>query len=450
MPSSTELDAKPVLPSLQQIVGADHVSTDVDGYLVDGLQPDFVVSPANVDELSRVLATLSDAMVAAVPWGGGTRIALGNRLRRYEAAIALTRLDRIVEHNPADLTVTVEAGITVAKLQASLSEHGQFLAIDPPLPDRATVGGTLATGLSGPLKWHYGAPRDLVIGMKVVQADGVVTKSGGSVVKNVSGYDMPKLHVGGLGTLGVIAEVSFKLSPLPKEQATLVATFTDNAKAHEAALLMFQGDVVPLALATLDPNAVGRLGADLPGETHVVAVKVGGRQRTLERQLNDCTGLARQAGATGVETLEGGAAATLWRAIADVGLSEGAGAAIMCRATVVPGEVANVVQALDRLPENEDGNPAIVAHPAHGTVTACWFETGDDDLKAKASSLLSDAIYAVHACRGHLLIEACYAEPKDLFDAWDDPGESISIMRRMKEQYDPDGILNPGRYVGRL
>ena len=150
---------------------------------------------------------------------------VGRPPERLDAVVEVSHLDAIVEHNPADLTVTAQAGIIVAGLQRVLGEEGQFLAIDPPLPDRATIGGTLASGADGPLRWHYGHPRDSVIGMRVVQADGTVTKSGGQVVKNVSGYDMSRLHIGGLGTLGVIAEVSFKLTPLPQRQATLLGGF---------------------------------------------------------------------------------------------------------------------------------------------------------------------------------------------------------------------------------
>ena len=149
------------------------------------------------------------------PLGGRTRTGLGNPPELLHLAIETTGLDQVLAHNAADLTATVEAGITVSRLQTVLAEHGQFLAIDPPLPDRATIGGTLAVGWSGPMTWQNWSPRDIGIGMRTVMADGTITKSGGQVVKNVSGYDMARMHIGALGTLGIIAEVSFKLTPLP-------------------------------------------------------------------------------------------------------------------------------------------------------------------------------------------------------------------------------------------
>ena len=181
-------------------------------------------------------------------------------------------------------------------LQRTLAERGQLLAVDPPLPDRATVGGTLATAASGPLRWQYGHVRDLVIGLKVVQADGTSTKSGGEVVKNVSGYDMARLHIGALGTLGVITEVSFKLTPLPRRQASVLAAFDSFGPAAEAALSVFHGHVAPLAVTLFGPRAVLRLGLDGADGKALLAVRVGGRTRTLERQIRSAMTFPRAVG----------------------------------------------------------------------------------------------------------------------------------------------------------
>ncbi len=180
---------------MEAAVGAQHVSDDTARYSIDGLRPEFAVLPGTVEELSKTLASASQHELAVAPWGGGTRIGLGNALNRLDAVVDLSRMGQMTQHNPADLTCTVEAGIPVATLQKTLAKHGQFLPVDPPLPGRATIGGTLAVGTGGPLKWQFGSIRDLIIGMKVVQADGTVVKSGGQVVKNVSGYDMARIHV---------------------------------------------------------------------------------------------------------------------------------------------------------------------------------------------------------------------------------------------------------------
>ena len=250
-------------------VGAENVTLDVDGYSVDGLAPSLIVRPSDIHQLSRAMAVAAERRLAVAPRGGGTRMEVGNPPERLDAVVEVSRLDDVIEHNPADLTVTTQTGITVSSLRRVLEKEGQLLAIDPPLPDRATIGGTLASGADGPLRWHYGHPRDSVIGMRVVQADGTITKSGGQVVKNVSGYDMSRLHVGGLGTLGVIAEVSFKLTPLPQRQATLLGGFESVEAALDAGLGIFHSQVMPLALTVFDdtvrrPSRIRSAGVESP------------------------------------------------------------------------------------------------------------------------------------------------------------------------------------------
>ena len=147
---------------------------------------------------------------------------LGNQINAIDLMISMSNLDNILNHNPADLTVRVQSGITIEKFSELLSQHNQFVPIDPPLPNIATIGGTLAVGFTGPLKWMGGNLRDTVIGMTIVESDGTIVKTGGNVVKNVTGYEMSKLHIGGLGTLGIIAEVAFKISPLPHHETTIL------------------------------------------------------------------------------------------------------------------------------------------------------------------------------------------------------------------------------------
>ena len=173
----------------------------VKGYAVDGLEPKGVVFPNTIEEMSSLLSAADRDGKAVVPWGGGTAMGLGNRALGCDLVISTSRLNRVLDYEPSDLTVVVEAGITLGTLQEELGENGQFLPLDPPLPDRATIGGILSANSSGPIRAHFGAIRDRLIGIKVVNPNGDVTKGGGKVVKNVSGYDMNKLYTGALGTL---------------------------------------------------------------------------------------------------------------------------------------------------------------------------------------------------------------------------------------------------------
>ena len=220
-------------------------------WAIDGIEPLEVVSPSSEDQLSREVARANADCTAIFPRGGGSCIDLGGVPSRPGKIIDMIGIDEVVAHNYADLTATFQAGVTMRQVSETLSRHGQLLAMDPPLPGRATIGGTLAAGVSGPLKWHFGHPRDTVIGMKVVQPDGQVTKSGGQVVKNVSGYDMSRLHVGGLGTLGIILEASFKLTPIPMYEKTVTAAYRNVEEAQAAALGIFNSHVMPLALDRL-------------------------------------------------------------------------------------------------------------------------------------------------------------------------------------------------------
>ena len=438
----------PVLKAMEHTLGPEHVTDDAIGYSISGLQPHAVVFPKGIRELSDALTATWEDSLAVAPWGGGTRTELGNPLRRLDVVVDMSHLNGVVEHNPSDLTLTVEAGITLGALQRILVEHGQFLALDPPLPDRATIGGTLATGVSGPTKWQYGNPRDLVIGMKVVQADGKVVKSGGRVVKNVSGYDMARLHIGGLGSLGIIAEASFKLTPLPRNETTLVAAFGSGRRCLETGLSIFHSDVTPLVLTSFDrcANEQGEV-VSLDGD-HFLAIRLGGRPLTLQRQVRECLSLCHLGGAATVETLDEATALSLWRRVADFGWDGRTLPAMAGRTSTPPAKIPDLATALERSGDSEGLRPAIISHHGYGTTLIHWFADGDNGSTETVSNVLSDARDAVHAMGGRMVIERCPSAVKPRFDVWDEMGESLAIMRRMKEQYDPKGVLNPGRFVG--
>ena len=446
----TTFDSPSVRGIIERAAGAARISDDVEGYSIDGLSPGIVAMPRTVQELSQITAAASEANLAITPWGGGTRLELGNKTERLDVVVALSDLHRLVQHTPADLTATVEAGITLGEFQEKLAQQGQFLPFDPPLPDRATVGGSLAAGTSGPLKWQFGNPRDFVIGMKVVQADGKVTKSGGQVVKNVSGYDMSRLHIGGLGTLGIIVEVSFKLAPLPQNQLTAVATFNSSRQCLEAGLSIFHSHLVPLALTNFDGNVNKRTHAvDLDGD-HFVSVRLGGRPRTLARQVDECTALLGDAGATRVEVLDETAHREAWRRLADFGWHGATTPFMLGRASLPPTKVMEVQDKLES-PNGASGfQTAIISHPGYGALTINWFADEDGISSSQASGILRRTLDIVHAAGGRMIIERCPLDLKSQFDVWDEVGESLAIMRRMKEQFDPKRILNPGRFTGSI
>ena len=422
-------------------------STDVAGYEIDGASPASVVSPRSVDELGQVLAHASQSGLAVAPWGGGTRIATGNPPQRLDAVVTLAHIDGLLAHNPADLTATVEAGMKMAALQRLLAEHGQFLAIDSPLPELATVGGTLARGVGGPMTWQSWSPRDVVIGMKVVLPNGKTSKSGGQVVKNVTGYDMARLHIGGLGTLGIIAEVSFKLTPLPQRQATIVASFGSRDECFRAARRVLARPFFPLAVSTFDRESATRMKRRQVGGDHTLAVRLGGRPRTLERQVREARAACDEYGPASLDLLDDVEAEGLWRRIADFAWDDGSSPLVGCRASVPPSEVPKLVEELVRSAPADGPAIGVVCHPGYGTVLAGWY--GDENHPLEAlTALVVEARAATHRAGGNLVVERCPTELKAHIDVWGKVAEPLAIMRRMKEQYDSGRVLNPGRFVG--
>src|ERR1039457_3109609 len=229
---------------LSAVVGPEHLRPATPEDAVEAVQPTGVIAPGTAQEVAQVLYYCNYAGLTIIPRGGGTQLGLGNRPSKADFVLSLERLNRVIEHAWGDMTVTVEAGCTIDKLQGVLREHGQQLGADPMQPQRATVGGVLATAESGTLRIRYGAIRDLVLGLEMALPDGSVIHVGGKVVKNVAGYDLTKLAIGSLGTLGVITRAVFRLHPIPVATATYTAT------------LPTMSDATKLVLAILDSHLV--------------------------------------------------------------------------------------------------------------------------------------------------------------------------------------------------
>src|SRR5260370_23248040 len=215
------------------LAGNGHARSATAADAVAGMQPKLVAEPGSAQELAEILRLSSEAGLSVIPRGGGTKLGWGNSPARADLILSTARLTEIIEHAWADLTVSVEAGCTIQKLQDTLARHGQRLALDPLWPEKATVGGVLSTNDSGALRLRFGALRDLILGVTIALPDGTLASSGGKVVKNVAGYDLPKLVTGALGTLGVITSAVFRVHPLPKETCPLTHVCDDMAEAQQ-------------------------------------------------------------------------------------------------------------------------------------------------------------------------------------------------------------------------
>lgn len=418
----------------------------VDGYAIDGQSPALAVQPSSVEEVAEALRFAGERGLAVAPWGAGTLTDLGNTPRRLDLVLDCSRLAAIVDYAPEDLVVTVQAGISLALLNARLAEHGQLLALDPPLAERATVGGALSAGLWGPGRLRYGTARDLVIGLSVVLADGSLTHSGGRVVKNVAGYDMAKLYLGALGSLGVIVEASFKLQPLPAGRGALIAVFPSCEAAAAASLEVVNSIYGPTAVELIGPPGAARLVADSRAEPRpgswVMAVLLGGFAAEVERQTREIVRLAERMGSPEVTALERRQRETLFRRLRDYGRSSDDPAAVILRGSVLSTEV---VAAAERLAALSEPAPEILISPGAGNVYAYWREA-----PAELPALVARLRRELAVGEGSLVVERCPPELKREIEVWGIEGPDVELMADLKAAFDPTGILNPGRYVSRL
>jgi glycolate oxidase FAD binding subunit len=372
------------------------------------------IAPANQRELAAALKDSSGAGLAIRPRGGGTKSDWGNPPSRVDAILSTERLDRIVEHVWGDLTVTVEAGCTVAKLQEALAVHGQRLAVDVLWPDRATIGGILSTNDSGVLRLRYGALRDLVIGVTLALADGTLAESGGKVVKNVAGYDLPKLATGAMGTLGVITQAVFRLHPLPRSSRTLVMRAPDLA-TMEWLILAIQDSKLAHSALQLRMSAGSEPEADLLLE---------GTDAGIEAQHALVVKLAQNASVTVAS--DAAHSDGVWRTRQELWDESGA----IAKFSVLPGDIARTIATI--LETSHDWSVVVQA-------TGLGFLRTDADLAKLRVGIESSG--------GSLTI---LRQPADAapVEAWGNPGDALPLMRALKREFDPLGTLNPGVFVG--
>ena len=416
-------------------------------YEVDGLQPAAVALIESVDEVSAVMAAACRQRAGVVPWGSGTAMALGNLPRAYDLGLVTRRLTRVLEHEAADLTLTVEAGITMAALAEELKRHGQFLPLDA--PGSATLGGVLATGSFGPLRHAYGPVRDWVLGVRLVQADGRVTKAGGRVVKNVAGYDMTKLYLGSLGTLGVIVEASLRVTPLPAVEETWAAVCPSSL---EAARLALDAGSRGLRLSAL--TVAGPLGPDGPlaasgldSRGSAVLAQAAGTRVAVDRSLRelDAVAIDHRPGEAGARL---GAASEVWEALRALGRPALGDNVLLIRAVLPPPGVLPWLERPAALAAKTGLAPALAAHVSAGCVFARWEAPGLGGERGRG--LLTALSESAITLGGAAVAEGCALELKHHVDVWGRPRADFALMRRLKEQFDPHGTLNPGRFLGRL
>jgi glycolate oxidase FAD binding subunit len=413
-------------------------------YVLDGRVPDAVARPGSKEEIAAILALASQEGMPVTPWGGGTQMTLGAPPARPGVVIALGRLDRVLEHEPGDLTVTVEAGISLDALQSRLAERRQWLSLDPPDAERASVGGILATNASGPRRHLYGTARDVLIGITMVLGDGSVVRGGGRVVKNVAGYDLPKLAIGSLGTLGVIAEATFKLRPRPDADRLFLACFPSLEPAGRAARAILGSDLIPSAVELIDGDAARALELGAPAGAAIL-VGVDGLVEQVEWQCAELGRLLAPHGGVQARVLDGAARDAMWRALGGLPREAVPEVSGVMRWSVLPTQVAGVIQDGGALAHRRGLRAAFTAHAGAGVVRGAL---GGGTDPAVVEAVLGEWRGLARGAGGQAVLEWAPLAVKERVAVWETPGAAHRIMKRIKDALDPAGILNPGRFAG--
>jgi glycolate oxidase FAD binding subunit len=415
-----------------------NVTEDRKRFTIDGHVPGEVLFPESVEQVSDSLRLANEQHRAVVPIGLGAFLHLGMPPRQYDTALSLQRLDKILDYQPTDMTVTVEAGLSLARLQEVLSEHGQWLPIDPPFPERVTIGGLIAANLSGPARLSQGTIRDSLIGLKAVRADGTIIKGGGRVVKNVAGYDVPKLFCGSLGTLGVILEATFKVRPKPETQTVLSLSFPSVQSTMDFALTTLQSELQPFFMELANFSSVE---ARKNGSSHHLFIGFVGTPEEVQYQDGRLRELARD---RVVQTWED-EGERLVQMLRDFPISDSA--ALRCKASVLPDKVATFGKEVEEEAVARGFSVQMLARAGNGIIFT-RFTSAAAASAERLPSFVDWLRILTKRLEGYLVVEDIAPALKERVDVWGHVSGTLPLMKRLKETLDPNGILNPGRFVG--
>jgi glycolate oxidase FAD binding subunit len=450
------------------IVGPDHVALDpeiLSSFEIDGVAPAAVTRPGSAQEVADLVRLAAAENLAVIATGSRSKLGIGMPPARYDVAIDMTRLDRIVAYDPGDLTLGVEAGIPLHKLASMLEEQRQFLPLGVPFFDRTTIGGTIATGVDTPLQQLFGTARDYVLGMEFVTGEGNLTKSGGRVVKNVTGYDLHKLMIGALGTLGIITKINFRTFPLPAASRGFVATFDTAEAALDFRHRIARSALAPSTIEILSPGVAELFYSDaaaridpaalrpnpLPSAKWALTTGYAGSDRVLARYEMDLRRMAGEAGANDAAVLSDDLQA-VWgrkREFVPIALASSPATTIM-KLSVLPTRIAEMLERAAVEGENVGLRCVALARGVGVVYFAVLPPDAGEDSRTKISSATGRIAAACSELGGNSTIPWCPAKWKSSLAVWGPERADFAQMKKLKTVFDPCGIFAPGRFAGGL
>jgi glycolate oxidase FAD binding subunit len=456
---------------LEGLIGAGAFTAEANklaAYTIDGVTPAAALQPGSSEEIVDVVKFAAAEGLAIVPCGARTKLGIGLPPNRYDIALDLTKLNRIAAYDPGDLTLSVEPGVALCHLQRTLNEHGQLLPHGAPFMTRATVGGTIASGVDGPLRQLYGTARDFVLGMEFVTGDGVAGKSGGRVVKNVTGYDLHKLMIGSLGTLAILTKINLRTFPAAQSVRAFIAHFScveDTAACRDK---VAASQLRPMTFEILSPSAAKLFESDSALEIEPNALPAGlfsqnswtlvtgfaGPPGVLDRCEREFHGMAEASGATNFTAIgndhNSRTVAAIFgrvREFVSIGLKSSPACTIM-KIAVVPEHLEHALSAAKHAATDHSLPWAAMARGL-GVIYVALLPAACDEQFMHCVVSATNRIHAdCERLGGHSTIPWCPGEWKNFLQIWGSERADLALMRKVKAVFDPHGILAPGRFVG--
>lgn len=451
---------------LADIAGAAHVVSDparLAVYEIDGKAPSAAVQPASREEISEIVKFCASEKLAVIPCGARSKLRMSGAPERYDVALDVARLDRIIAYDPDDLTLSIEPGIPLQRVAGVLAGHRQFLPLEVPFLSQTTAGGTIASGMHSPLRQSYGTARDFLLGLELVTGDGAHVKSGGRVVKNVAGYDLHKLMIGAMGTLGIITTINLRTFPAPASRRIFSTMFRSAEGALDLRSRVGQSHLRPLTMDILNPAAVEMLSSPvaarfeagpapvdrLPKDNWAFLATYAGSGAVAARYERQLQQEAEAAGCEGCEIFgdeESPASFGRVREFMPIAL-ESSPATVILKTSVLPTQLPELLRAASEA-ALENAMRCAVTVGGHGVChIALLPHAGNDDARSQAQKMASRLTDACARLRGNCTIPFSPAEWKRSLKIWGPDRGDFEQMRKLKNVFDPAGILSPGRFV---
>ncbi len=472
------------LIALNDILGKEYVkneTTILSDYSIDGVMPWAVVFPENTQQVSEVVCLARKENLALVPWGSGSKMTKGNTPSRMDIVICTKRLNKIVDMDTANLTVTVQAGGKFKDIQAALASQknrcyqpfessmqisdqkvcselenkGCFIPMWPPHSQTATMGGIIAANSNGPTRLLYGLPRDMLLGVQYVSPSGEIIGMGGKTVKNVSSFDICKLMIGSMGTLGILCEMTFRLLPLPERKGTFLSIFGSLAEASVFVEKILKTSLLPAAIELLNSKACELLvldGAELfKNNPYVVAVAMEGFEEAVECMSSEIRQMASESGTRKNIFLQKDPQSLLWGAYSNLPAtaSELYPHTVSTKLNYPISRYAEIIELVESLTSDKAVEYALLTHAGSG-ITTIHFLIKEDNEKT-ADDIVMIIKKLLNYCQeivGNLVIEKAPYKLKPRLPIWGVQTQDLKVMKWIKQQIDPLGLFCPGRFVG--